>query len=107
MTHRPGFAITFAPEVLDHLDAIERRYYPLIEQAIDEQLSHTPGRETRNRNPLEQPAPFSARWELRFGPGNRFRVFYEIDLPEQAVWVLAIGVKIGNRLFVGGKEFTP
>jgi mRNA-degrading endonuclease RelE of RelBE toxin-antitoxin system len=107
MPRQRRFVITFAPEVLDHLDAIERRYYRLIEQTIDEQLSYTPGQETRNRKPLEQPAPFSARWELRFGPDNRFRVFYQLDASEQTVWVLAIGVKVGNRLLVGGKEFTP
>jgi mRNA-degrading endonuclease RelE of RelBE toxin-antitoxin system len=107
MTHQRRFSIIFAPEVLDHLDAIERRHYRLIEQTIDKQLRHTPDRQTRNRKPLEQPAPFSAQWELRFGPNNRFRVFYEVDTVERAVWVLAIGVKVGNRLFVGAEEFTP
>jgi len=107
MTRQQRYVIIFAPEVLDHLDAIERRYYRLIEQTIDEQLSYAPGQETRNRKPLEQPAPLSARWELRFGPNNRFRVFYELDASERTVWVLAIGVKVGNRLWVGGKEFTP
>jgi hypothetical protein len=34
-------------------------------------------------------------------------VFYEVDAAEQTVWVLAIGLTVGNRLFVGGKEFTP
>ena len=78
MTRQRRFVITFAPEVLDHLDAIERRYYRLIEQTIDEQLSYAPGQETRNRKPLEQPAPFSARWELRWRPDNRFRAFYQL-----------------------------
>jgi hypothetical protein len=32
-------------------------------------------------------------------------VFYEIDSAEQTVQVLAIGVKEGNRLFIGGEEF--
>jgi mRNA-degrading endonuclease RelE of RelBE toxin-antitoxin system len=104
MTRQPKFTLTFAPETLDHLGAIERKYHRLIKQVIDEQLSYTPERETRNRKPLEQPAPFGATWELRCGPNNRFRVFYEADLEEQSVWVLAIGVKEGNRLFIGGKE---
>jgi hypothetical protein len=55
--------------------------------------------------PLQGPAPFEATWELRFGPGNCFRVFYEVDPAEWVVWVLAIGVKRGNRLFAGGEEF--
>jgi hypothetical protein len=43
-------------------------------------------------------------WELRFGPGNRFRVFYEVDEKRFEVRILAIGVKDRNRLFIGGEE---
>ena len=43
-------------------------------------------------------------WEIRFGPKNRFRVFYEVNQERDEVHILAIGVKIGNRLFIGGKE---
>jgi hypothetical protein len=67
-------------------------------------LGFTPERETRNRKLLDQPAPFGATWELRFGPNNRFRVFYEIDLEEKIVWILAIGFKEGNRLIAGREE---
>ena len=65
---------------------------------------HTPNKETRNRKPIEVPAPFGATWELRFGPGNCFRVFYEMDPAEQTVWVLAIGIKERDRLLIGGQE---
>lgn len=104
MSRRPKFALIFAPETLDHLDAIERKHHRLIQRTLDEQLSSTPEKETRNRKPLEQPAPFEATWELRFGPNNRFRVFYEVSADDKTVKVLAIGVKEGNRLFIGGKE---
>ncbi len=105
MARRPKFTLTFAPETVDHLDAIERKYHRLIEKTIDEQLTYTPDRETRNRKPLEQLGPVAATWELRFGPKNRFRVFYEVNADEKAVQVLAIGVKEGQRLFIGGEEF--
>jgi mRNA-degrading endonuclease RelE of RelBE toxin-antitoxin system len=104
MPRRPRFALTFAPEVLDHLDAIEPKYHGLIRKTIDERLRDTPGQPTRNRKLLEQPAPYEATWELRFGPGNRFRVFYDVVTDQQVVWILAIGVKDGNRLLVGGEE---
>ena len=61
--------------------------------------------ETRNRKALEEPASFGATWELRFGPKNSFRVFYDVNPDEKTVSVLAIGVKEGNRLFIGGEEF--
>lgn len=106
MTRRHKFALVFAQETIDHLDTIECKYHSLIEKTLDEQLSHTPEHETRNRKSLESPAPFGATWELRFGPHNRFRVFYEVDLAEQIVHVLAIGVKKRNILLIGGEEFT-
>jgi hypothetical protein len=45
---------------------------------------------------------FQAEWELRFGPANRFRVFYQVQA--EAVILLALGEKEGNRLFVEGEE---
>lgn len=105
MSHAVRFDVGFAPEVIDHLVAIERKYHPLIQKTLEEQLSHTPDLETRNRKPVEQPAPFATSWALRFGPGNRFRVFYDIDFRERIVWVLAIGVKKRERLYFAGEEF--
>jgi hypothetical protein len=84
---------------------IESKYHGLLRRTINEQLTHTPTEETRNRKPLDQPAPFGASWELRCGPDNRFRVFYEVDAAAQEVQVLAIGVKDRNRLLIGGEEY--
>lgn len=105
MLRTARFDVGFAPEVVDHLVAIERKYHPLIQATLTEQLSYTPDLATRNRKPVEQPAPYAATWELRFGPGNRFRVFYDIDFRERIVWVLAIGVKKRERLYFAGEEF--
>lgn len=99
------FFLMFAPETLDHLEAIERKYHRLLRQTIDEQLGHTPERVTRNRKPLERPASFGATWELRCGPQNRFQVFYEVKASERTVAILAIGVKEGHRLLIGSEEF--
>ncbi len=99
------YALTFAPEALDYLGVIERKYHRFLRKAIDEQLSYTPERATRNRKPLERPAGFGATWELRYGPDNRFRVFYDVDASRLTVRILAIGVKESHRLFIGGEEF--
>lgn len=53
---------------------------------------------------MQQPAPFEATWELRFGPGNRFRVFFGIDEERHEVQIQAVGVKERDRLLVAGKE---
>src|SRR5229473_4526204 len=103
MAKRSKFTLSFAPEAIEHLDLIEPKYHGLLRRTIKEQLTHTPTDETRNRKPLDQPAPFEASWELRFGPENRFRVFYDVDSASQGVQVLAIGVKDRNRLLIGGE----
>jgi mRNA-degrading endonuclease RelE of RelBE toxin-antitoxin system len=105
MAKPPKFALVFAPEVVEHLRAIEHKHHNLIQTTIDEQLAFTPEKETKNRKLLEQPAPFGATWELRFGPTNRFRVFYEVDSQSQFVYILAIGIKERNQLFIGREEF--
>ena len=107
MVRRPQFALVFAPETVEHMDAIDAKYHSLIERTTDQQLKYTPEKPTRNRKPLEGPGPQGATWELRLGPQNRLRVFYEVDAAAWEVHVLAIGVKEQNRLFIGGKEYTP
>src|SRR4051794_23282790 len=105
MARRPKFTLSFAPEAIEHLDWIEPKHHRLLRRTIKDQLTHTPSKETRNRKPLDQPAPFEASWELRCGPDNRFRVFYDVDSASQAVQVLAIGVKDRSRLLIGGEEY--
>jgi hypothetical protein len=108
MGRRARFAIVYAPEVGPHVAAIEAKYRGPIRKTILEHLSFAPGDATRNRKPLEdQPGPFGATWELRGGPQNQFRVFYEFTLDTHEVRVLAIGVKDRDRLFIAGKEFKP
>ncbi len=107
MSHSAKFSLNYSPETFAQLEAIERKHHRLIKKKIVEQLSYTPQIETRNRKSLEQPAPFGATWELRFGPKNCFRVFYEVNSVEQEVLILAIGVKTGNQLYFSGEEFIP
>jgi Ser/Thr protein kinase RdoA (MazF antagonist) len=69
-------------------------------------LTQEPDVETRNRKPVRPPAAFQAEWDLRLGPKNRFRVFYQIDQEKRQVRIVAIGVKDRNRLLIGGEEVT-
>jgi mRNA-degrading endonuclease RelE of RelBE toxin-antitoxin system len=104
MARRQAYTLTFAAEVTKHLRAVDAKYHALIREKIDEQLRFEPATETTNRKPLHPPAPFGSAWEIRFGPDNRFRVFYEIDEENREVHILAIGVKDRERLFIGGEE---
>ncbi len=105
MIKRSKYTLSFAPEAVEQLDFVESKYHGLLRRTIKERLTHEPAVETRNRKPLEPPAPFEATWELRCGPDNRFRVFYDVDSASREVHVLAFGVKTRNRLVIGGEEY--
>ncbi len=105
MSPAARFTLLFAPETVAHLAAIDRKYYGLIRKASDEQLSYSSEKATRNRKALEQPALAGTTWELRCGPNNRFRIFYDVDRAARLVVVLAIARKEGNSLFIGKEKF--
>ena len=105
MAKKQPFTLVYADEVKVHLRTIEAKYHSVIQTEIETQLLHEPGVETRNRKPLKRPIIFGADWELRLGPDNRFRVFYQVNTESREVRVLAVGVKDRNRLYFGGEEF--
>ena len=68
---------------------------------VDEQLTHQPTGETRNRKPM-RPNPL-APWELRIGT---LRVYYDVeDTPEPKVYIRAVGIKERNRVRIAGAIF--
>ena len=105
MRRKRGYRLIFAPEVVAHLETIERKLHSLIRKQIRLRLTSEPEKVTRNRKPLDAPVVLGAQWELRFGPGNRFRVFYEVDAQARTVTILAIGVKGRNTLRIGAEEY--
>jgi mRNA-degrading endonuclease RelE of RelBE toxin-antitoxin system len=104
MAKKQPFALIYDPGVTGHLAAIEPKYHSLIRSAIEEKLHFEPETATRNRKPLERPIHLGARWELRLGPDNRFRVFYRVEAEERRVRILAIAVKERNRIYLAGEE---
>jgi len=100
------YELIYARELKEHLKVIDRKHHSLIRRTIEEQLWFEPDVETRNRKPLQRGPIYDGEWEIRFGPDNRFRVFYEIDSEREAVLILAIGVKKGDRLWIGGQEVS-
>jgi len=104
MTPSKRFEIIYPPIIKQHLKTIEPKFYSLIRESLERSLQHQPDVETKNRGPLRRPVAFGAKWELRFGTGNRLRAFYRIDYQNSQVILLAIGQKEENRLFIGGEE---
>ncbi len=104
MTTTNPFRLVYATQVKTHLKAIDRKYHPVIRQEIEIQLRFEPDVETRNRKPLTRTIEFGADWEMGCGPNNRFRMFYEVNRTEREIEVIAIGIKRGNKVFIGGEE---
>jgi mRNA-degrading endonuclease RelE of RelBE toxin-antitoxin system len=94
------YSIEFAQSVREQLRAFTALQRTTVLEAIEEQLSHQPLVETKQRKPL-RPNPL-APWELRIG---NFRVFYEVAADEpDTVRILSVGQKRGNKLYIGGQE---
>lgn len=100
MVRRSPFRIEYAPEVERHLRALTKRDIGVVMDAVDRQLTHEPLVETRNRKPL-RPNPL-APWELRVG---HLRVYFNVDDgPARVVSIVAVGVKVRNRVVIAGEE---
>jgi mRNA-degrading endonuclease RelE of RelBE toxin-antitoxin system len=74
------FDVELAPASLTDLDWFKSKEQKAILASIDEQLSHEPDKETRNRKRL-RPGHLT-EWEVRIGD---VRVFYDIDLDSNLV----------------------
>jgi len=95
------FEIRYSSDARRHLRFFRPRDVDVVLDAVDSQLSHQPLVETAARKKLRE-NPLST-WELRAGD---FRVFYDVDPSANAVNIRAVGRKIHNRLWIGGKEYT-
>jgi mRNA-degrading endonuclease RelE of RelBE toxin-antitoxin system len=106
MNPKSRYELVYASQIKLHLMAIEPKHHSLIRKTIEDELQFEPDIETINRKPLKRPIVFEASWELRFGPNNQFRVFYDIYRETRKVNIVAIGIKRGNRLWIGKEEIT-
>jgi len=113
------FAIIYLPQVRFHLRGIPKRDRQWIRDDIEKHLAVAPARPSRQRDTLMPPLPsvwdkWLAEglwteekplqiWRLRCGPHNRYRVFYIVDEVTQTVFVIAIGRKERETLYIAGE----
>jgi mRNA-degrading endonuclease RelE of RelBE toxin-antitoxin system len=96
---RGAFRVEYAHEAVRHLRGFSARDRAIIPDAVLRQLSHAPATPTRNRKLLRANA--TAPWELRIGS---VRVYFEVQEALALVTVRAIGVKVRERVLIGGVE---
>jgi mRNA-degrading endonuclease RelE of RelBE toxin-antitoxin system len=94
------FIIDISDDAIKEVEVFRKHERQRIFAGMETQLSHQPNVETRNRK-LLRPNDL-AEWELRLDP---FRVFYNVDVDNQLVTVLAVGRKNGERLYIRGVEY--
>lgn len=94
------YRIEYSPDAEDHLRRLTARQRTTVLDSVDEQLTHTPTKETRNRKPMR---PNSlAPWELRIGD---LRVYYDVDEEPELVLIRAVGIKVRNLVRIGKDIF--
>jgi mRNA-degrading endonuclease RelE of RelBE toxin-antitoxin system len=95
-----AYRIVYSPDAENHLRALTARQRATVLDTVDVQLAHQPTVETKNRKPmLSNPL---ASWELRIG---KLRVYYDVEeWAEDVVYIIAIGIKKRNRVWIGGEE---
>jgi mRNA-degrading endonuclease RelE of RelBE toxin-antitoxin system len=95
-----GYSIEVSPEAGDHIARLSARDRAIVLDAIGMHLAQEPKGPTRNRKPL-RPNPV-AEYRLRAG---KLRVYYDVEeTPRPLVIVRAVGTKIRERVYVGGRE---
>jgi mRNA-degrading endonuclease RelE of RelBE toxin-antitoxin system len=94
-----AFDIRWSPDALDQLRLLPARQRALVIDNVLRGLTDQPDAPSRKRKLLrENPL---ATWELRLGD---LRVFYDVNTQEQAVEIIAVGVKEHNRLRIAGED---
>lgn len=96
-----AYRILYTARAREHLRDLTARQRATVVGRIGQQLLHQPLVRTRNRKPME-PNPV-ARWELRVGD---IPVYYAVwGEAEPVVEIHALGLKVRNRVRIGGEEF--
>jgi len=82
--------------------ALTARQRSAVLSAIEIQLTHQPTTQSRNRKPMDPDKRFYvAPWELRV---RDLRVYYAVsETPQRVVVVMAVGVKVRERVLIAGK----
>jgi mRNA-degrading endonuclease RelE of RelBE toxin-antitoxin system len=99
-----AYRLVYETEFVRQLKFIEKKFHSMIKAAIEDHLVDEPDKNSRNRKPLTRPIGWGARWVLRCGNSNEFRVFYSVYPQEGEVHILAVGMKVRERFYIGGKE---
>jgi mRNA-degrading endonuclease RelE of RelBE toxin-antitoxin system len=93
--------VVFSDAAVRHWKKVPKRHRATLMEGVRKHLADSdPFQATRNKFPLRRPSAH-AEFELRI---DTWRLFYRRHA--DAVEVVLIGEKRGNKLFIEGEEFT-
>jgi len=94
------YRIEYADNAIQHLSLLMARQRSVVLDVVALKLTHQPTVATRNRKRLRDNT--LAPWELRIGD---IRVYFDSEeFPEAVVTIRAVGVKVRDRVLIGGEE---
>jgi mRNA-degrading endonuclease RelE of RelBE toxin-antitoxin system len=101
-----AYRIRFSDVAGEHLASLTARDRATLLDRIGRQLTHQPTVETRSRKRMDPDRRMLiAAWELRVGD---LRVYYAVEeKPEPVVVIVAVGIKVRERITIGGKDIKP
>jgi len=101
-----AYRIRFSDAAGEHLASLTARDRATLLDRIGRQLTHQPTVETRSRKRMDPDRRMLiAAWELRVGD---LRVYYAVEeKPEPVVVIVAVGIKVRERITIGGKGLKP
>ncbi len=94
-----NFVVEFTPNARSDIKYFRAYEQRMISQGTRTYLSQDADVETGKIKQLEPNA--IATWELRI---DHYRVFYDIDIDETTVFVIAVGYKVHNDLYIQGRK---
>jgi len=101
-----AYCIRFSDEAREHLEALTARQKATLLDGIERHLFHEPTLASRNRKPMDPDKRlWIAAWEVRLG---ELRVYYAVEEePEAVVVIVAIGIKVRERIRIAGEDIEP
>jgi len=100
LVRRRRYRVEYADAAVEHLRGLTAHQRAAVLDSVEVQLAHEPTLPTRNRKLLRANAV--APWELRIGAT---RVYFDVvDVPQAVVTVRAVGIKVRERVTIGGVE---
>ena len=96
-----AYRIEYDTEAEADLDTLTKREQVIVRTGAPKYLRDQPGLEAGAREKM-RPNRLNAPWALHLGT---LRVYYDVDEAERVVWVLRVGRKPGETLYLRGRPF--